>query len=127
MNREQFDNLFKSVSDFFGTLANSDRVRILGLLIQYEELDVNDIHDKLHISQSRVSQHLKLLKLNELVTERREGKHVFYSIKDERISNVLESAFQFQMMKLNDTEIVMKIQEIITILHATELAGNENE
>lgn len=121
MNREQFNNLFKSASDFFGILSNSDRVRILALLIQFEELDGNEIHLKLDISQSRVSQHLKLLKLNDLVTERREGKHVFYSLKDERIANVLESTFQFQMMRLQDKTNVMKIQEIITILHSHEL------
>ena len=54
MQREKFNCVFKSASDFFGILANPDRIKILGFL-QKGEMDVTEIHEKLEISQSRVS------------------------------------------------------------------------
>lgn len=117
MQRKKFENLFKSVSDFFGILSNPDRVKILGLLIN-KERDVNEIHDILEISQSRVSQHLKLLKLNSLVQERREGKHIFYSIKNPDVSKVVETAFRVQTAGIVlDPESMATLNELINLWH----------
>jgi DNA-binding transcriptional ArsR family regulator len=116
VNREEFNEIFKSISNFFGLLSNPDRVKILGLLIK-QELDVHDIQEKLHISQSRVSQHLKLLKLNSLVEERREGKHVYYHVKDPNVSKVIESAIQFQMLSIADPQITAVLNEMFAMWH----------
>lgn len=117
MNREKFNEVFKSVSDFFNLLSNPDRVKIIGLLLK-REMDVNEIHESLEISQSRVSQHLKLLKLNHLVEERREGKHVYYHVKDPRVSRVIESVIQFQMIGvIQDPEMVALMNELFTLWH----------
>lgn len=116
MNREEFNNVFKSISNFFGLLSNPDRVKILGLLIK-QELDVHAIQEKLHISQSRVSQHLKLLKLNALVEERREGKHVFYHVKDSNIAKVIESAIQFHITSITDSETITLLNELFSMWH----------
>ncbi len=64
MSKEKFDNLFKSVSSFFGLLSNPDRNKDIGGLLKETEMDVNEICKKLGISQSRASQHLKLLMLS---------------------------------------------------------------
>lgn len=117
MNREKFNNVFKSVSSFFGVLSNADRVKILGLLIKNSEMDVHDLQEKIGVSQSRISQHLKLLKLNGLVDERREGKHVYYHIKDPSVSKVVESAIQFQMISMADPEIVNLFNELFNLWH----------
>ncbi len=116
MNREKFNDLFKDISSFFGLLSNPDRVKILGLLIK-QELDVHTIQKKLQISQSRVSQHLKLLKLNSLVEERREGKHVYYHVKDKNVSKVIESAIQFHMVSVTDPEAIALFKELFTLWH----------
>ncbi len=116
MNREKFNGVFKDISNFFGLLSNSDRIKILGLLIK-QELDVHAIQEKLKISQSRVSQHLKLLKLNSLVEERREGKHVYYHVKDPNISKVVESAIQFHMVSVTDPETIALFNELFTLWH----------
>lgn len=117
MNSGKFDEVFKSVSSFFNILSNPDRVKILGFLLK-KEMDVNELHKSLKISQSRVSQHLKLLKLNNLVEERREGKHVYYHTKDPRVSKVVESAMQFQMLGLaNEPEAISLMNELFTIWH----------
>lgn len=118
MHREKFNNVIKSVSSLFDILSNPDRVRILGLLLNNKELDVNEIHERLNISQSRVSQHLKLLKLNFLVEERREGKHVFYHIKNPAVSRVVETALQFQALTLSaEPELMATVNELIGLWH----------
>jgi ArsR family transcriptional regulator len=117
MQREKFNCIFKSVSEFFSVLANADRIKILGFL-QKGELDVHQIHEMLDISQSRVSQNLKILKLHSFVKERREGKHVFYSLKDTRISKIVEAAFQLQASE-RDSEIYVidLLNEVVTLWH----------
>ncbi len=116
MNREKFNDVFKSISSFFGLLSNPDRVKILGLITK-QELDVHAIQEKLQISQSRVSQHLKLLKLNNLVEERREGKHVYYHVKDPNVSKVIESAIHFHMVSCTDPEAIALFNELFILWH----------
>jgi ArsR family transcriptional regulator len=119
MHREQFNEIFKSLADFFGILSNPDRLKILGILLK-KEMDVNEIHNTLLISQSRVSQHLKLLKYHSLVSERREGKHVFYSIKDPSVSSVIEDAFQFYLLGVSiEANSVTKIHELMKLWKAS--------
>lgn len=94
MHREQFNQAFDQIAEFFKTLSNPDRIKIVGLLLK-SKMDVNEISKTIGISQSRVSQHLKNLKYHQLVKEKREGKHVYYSIIDSALSNVIEDVFNF--------------------------------
>lgn len=119
MNRTEFNSIFKSISEFFGLLSNPDRVKILGLLVR-QELDVHSIVEKLHISQSRVSQHLKLMKLNNLVAERREGKHVYYHVKDTNVAKVIESAIKFYMLSEPDPEVLGCFNKLFNLWHIEE-------
>lgn len=116
MEENGFNKAFKSVASFFDVLSHPDRLKILSLL-HTKEMDVNELQQTLGISQSRVSQHLKFLKLYALVFERRDGRHVYYSLKDQRISKVVESAVQFQMLGLSsDPELLTMFNEIIALL-----------
>jgi ArsR family transcriptional regulator len=56
-------------------LADPTRLRLLGLLAQ-EELQVGELARAVAMSQSRVSNHLKVLRESGLLEERREGAHV---------------------------------------------------
>jgi DNA-binding transcriptional ArsR family regulator len=114
---EGLNKAFKSVANIFDVLSHPDRLKILSTLHK-KEMDVNEIQHELGISQSRVSQHLKLLKLCDLVHERREGRHVYYSLKDKRICKVVETAVRFQMIGfVSDPDLITTLNEIITILH----------
>ena len=125
MNREEFNNIFKSISEFFGVFSNPDRVKILGLLMK-QEFDVHHIQEKLNISQSRASQHLKLLKLKNLVEERREGKHVYYHVKDPNVSKVIESAVLFNMLTIKDQEVKNSLNTLFKLWHIDEKNNEEN-
>ncbi len=67
------------VSTIFKALADDTRLRILNLLRQRETC-VCEIVDVLGLCQSRVSRHLATLKHAGLVSCRREGPWVYYSL-----------------------------------------------
>lgn len=112
MRRRKFDGVLKSVSEFFRTIAHPDRIRLLGLL-QNEEMDVSHLHEAMQVSQSAVSQHLKLLRLQGLVVERREGQHVYYRLRSPLITDVITSAIELQSRDIvNDPESLALLAEM---------------
>jgi len=80
-------NIFKALSD-------QNRLRILKAL-QSKILCVCEIRALLNLANSTVSQHLKILKDAEFITERKDGKWVNYQINltptDKRVSAILAS------------------------------------
>ena len=71
-------------AELFAALSDPTRVRIVGLLA-HTEMCVGDLCLVLGMSQPAVSHHLRLLRTLRLVTARKEGKHVFYSLVDDHI------------------------------------------
>lgn len=100
MHRKKFDNVLKSVANLFKILSHQDRLRIIGIL-QKEEMDVSHLHELTGLSQSSVSQHLKLLKLNGIVDERRQGKHIFYRLISPVVKDLLLSAIEFESQEIS--------------------------
>jgi DNA-binding transcriptional ArsR family regulator len=74
---------------FFNGFANSTRLSILVLLSQRGEMRVGELVDELGAPQPRVSDHLRCLSLYGYVKGRREGRHAFYSIADDRVLKML--------------------------------------
>ncbi len=79
------------LSELFKALADETRTKILYLLTQ-RELCVCDLAFILEMSLPAVSHHLRLLKTLRLVTTRREGKQVFYSLEDAHVLALIEQA-----------------------------------
>ena len=61
-------------------LAHPLRLKILEFIDKNETTNVNRIYNTLKIEQSITSQHLKILRLADVVHARRDGKLVHYSI-----------------------------------------------
>jgi ArsR family transcriptional regulator len=76
----------------FKTLSDSSKIRILSMLDSKESLSVSDIAKRTGLEISLVSHHLKTLKLLGFVKPRKDGKHVFYSIDDGCIIDILQKA-----------------------------------
>jgi ubiquinone/menaquinone biosynthesis C-methylase UbiE/DNA-binding transcriptional ArsR family regulator len=66
--------------DILKTLSDSTRLRLLALLMR-EELSVAELQEILGMGQSRISSQLALLRQANLVSDRREGKKAFYSLR----------------------------------------------
>ena len=66
--------------DILKIISDPTRLRLLALLLR-EELSVAELQDLLGMGQSRISSQLALLRQGGLVSDRREGKKAFYSLK----------------------------------------------
>jgi DNA-binding transcriptional ArsR family regulator len=73
----------EEASLFLKSLAHGNRLLLLCLLAE-KERSVTELEQFLHLRQPAVSQQLARLRLDGLVTTRREGKAIYYSLADER-------------------------------------------
>lgn len=69
------------LAKLFGVLSNKYRIRILEELRE-GELKVGEIQERVGIRPATVSQHLSLLKAHQIVSERRDGRNVYYQLNN---------------------------------------------
>ena len=79
------------LSELFRVLADETRTKILYLLAT-EELCVHNLAQILDLTLPTISHHLRLMKLMRLVKSRREGKHVYYSLSDDHVLQLIQLA-----------------------------------
>lgn len=84
----------KELADLLGVLAHPNRIRIIEELRDGER-DVNSLQAAIGISHSGVSQHLMLLRAHHLVSERRQGRQVFYHLRQGELATWLSDAMCF--------------------------------
>lgn len=68
------------LAEVFKALSDDSRLRIINLLLHSGELCVCDIQSTMGFTQTKVSRHLAYLKRAGLVTDRRQGFWMLYSI-----------------------------------------------
>ncbi|HUR95487.1 MAG TPA: metalloregulator ArsR/SmtB family transcription factor [Gemmatimonadales bacterium] len=85
--RAQIDN--ERAIPLFHALSDPTRVSILQRL-RHGERCVCDLTDALEAAQSRLSFHLKVLKEAGLVTDRREGRWMYYTLNSEALGELGE-------------------------------------
>ena len=73
------------LTDHFLALANPTRLRMLERLGAVGEESVNDLATYLHMSQPRISWHLRMLRVGGVIRTRREGRQVYCSLDLENI------------------------------------------
>ena len=78
----------EEAANIFKTLGHEGRLLILCHLAQGAK-SVSELEEILDARQSAVSQQLARLRIEGLVTARREGKTISYSLKDPRIGELL--------------------------------------
>ena len=81
MNSQQIEIMAKKLK----AIANAKRLKILYHIIDDEELSVGRIEKLVELSQSALSQHLAVLREENIVKTRRSAQTIYYSIKDEKI------------------------------------------
>lgn len=74
-------------------VADPTRLRLLCLLREGEQ-NVHALTDALDVSQSAVSHQLRVLREARLVATRREGRHVYYRLADDHVSDILSAALE---------------------------------
>jgi DNA-binding transcriptional ArsR family regulator len=83
------DSLRRFKADIFQALAHPTRIAILELLGK-GELSAGVLIEKLGMEQANVSQHLAVLRAKQLVSNRKVGNQVFYSVRDPILMEVLK-------------------------------------
>lgn len=89
---EDLDKMMSSACDaasLLKALSHEGRLMILCQLVSGEK-SVTELEDILGARQAAVSQQLARLRLEGLVTPRRDGKTIYYSLADDRPKRVLE-------------------------------------
>lgn len=88
---------FFMAADVFSMLCDSTRLRILWLLCHTEEC-VSNIAAAVEMSSPAVSHHLRNLKQSGLITSRREGKEVLYTLAKTKeaslVHNMIDDIFE---------------------------------
>ena len=76
------------LAELFKVFGDSTRIRILFVLFE-AEVCVCDLAQALNMTQSAISHQLKILKQNNLVKSRRQGKSIFYSLADDHVRTII--------------------------------------
>jgi ArsR family transcriptional regulator len=77
------------IARLFHALADETRLRIIECLTAGEECVCN-LMDTLRIGQSRLSFHLKILKEAGILTDRREGRWMYYALNPEVLDEITD-------------------------------------
>ncbi len=80
----------KELTELMSVLGVESRLMIITLLRDYESLCVNALACHLEISQSAVSQHLRILHFSGFVTSHRDGYYTHYSLNREKLDSSIE-------------------------------------
>ena len=81
------------LAELFKVFGDSTRIRILFVLFE-AEVCVCDLAEALNMTQPAISHQLRILKQNRLVTGRREGKQVFYSLADDHVRSIIAQGME---------------------------------
>lgn len=76
-------------------LTHDLRLQILSFIDKNKSINVNKIYNTLGLEQSITSQHLRILRLANIVNHERRGKQIFYSINYDYVNGVVNDISTF--------------------------------
>ena len=82
------DDVIYTATQIFDALSDFTRFQILGALSTGER-GVTDLEEVCHVSQSAISHQLRLLRDRGLVSARRDGQRVIYSLADDHVITLI--------------------------------------
>lgn len=91
-DRSQMVEQARKASELLKSLAHESRLLILCLLTDGEKT-VSELEELLDLPQAAVSQQLARLRFDRLVTTRRDGRNIYYSIATREVSSVVGTLY----------------------------------
>ena len=82
------EGAFAGGAEIFRQLGDPSRLRVLWLLCHCEDCGIN-LAAALGMSHAAVSHHLKVLRLHGLITSRRSGKEIYYTLADTQTARLV--------------------------------------
>lgn len=102
-NEQQMHAKATAVAELLKAMAHPERLLVLCQLSK-GELPVRDLQENSNLAPSAFSQHMAVLKAQQLVTFRKESQQVFYRLEDERAKLILAALQDICGMNSPDTE-----------------------
>ena len=89
LNPQEAEKL-ERIAFILKTVAHPLRLGIVHLLEQHPRLSVSSITEALESEQSLISHHLQTMKLKGILSAKRDGRSVMYSLKERDVSLIIE-------------------------------------
>jgi DNA-binding transcriptional ArsR family regulator len=83
------DDVIYTATQIFDALSDYTRFQILGAL-SLGDSNVTELQEVCHVSQSAISHQLRLLRDRGLVSARRDGQRVIYSLADDHVATLIK-------------------------------------
>lgn len=87
---EKLEKKLERIAFILKTVAHPLRLGIIHLLEQYPRLSVSEICEKMDSEQSLTSHHLQNMRLKGILSVKREGRSMYYSLKERDVSLIIE-------------------------------------
>ena len=100
--------IFKLQSEICKVLSNPGRLLLLHALRDGEKT-VTELMSATGIKQANVSQHLTMMRVRGMVTQRREGNSVYYRISDQRIIKACDVMQSFLLDHTSEDSKLVKM------------------
>lgn len=91
------EDLFE-LAEFFKFFGDSTRIRIIEFLREGEQ-SVLAIANYLEMGQSAISHQLRILRMANLLTFRREGNSIYYRLDDEHVEKIFQLGLEHILHK----------------------------
>jgi ArsR family transcriptional regulator, lead/cadmium/zinc/bismuth-responsive transcriptional repressor len=89
------DETYRGVAQLFGALADPTRAKIVHSLLR-QELCTCDLAAVAGVTESGISQHLRILRALRMVKARRAGKFVYYRLDDAHVALLMQLGLTHQ-------------------------------
>ncbi|MCV2885731.1 metalloregulator ArsR/SmtB family transcription factor [Aestuariibacter sp. AA17] len=90
MTFEEMQSNAEQASSLLKAMANKHRLLILCILND-EELSVSELNNQILIPQSTLSQHLSVLRKDNLVCTRRDAQTIYYSLASKEVKAIIST------------------------------------
>ena len=102
------ESLRRFKAGVFQALAHPTRIAMVELLRDEGEVAVSRIYERLGLEQANASQHLAVLRSKHVVTGRKDGNQVFYSLRDPILGRVLDLMRQYFYADLHEANALLE-------------------
>lgn len=104
------DSLRQFKTEIFQALGNPTRIAVVDAL-RDGALTVGVLAERLSVEQSNISQHLAILRARQIVSTRKVGNSVFYSVRDPLIWKILDLMREYFEQQVGESVAILEGQE----------------
>lgn len=130
--REFKDAIYDGLAKMLKALANPARLEIIEMLSQGEK-SVEGIVQSTNLNFANASQHLQILKNNNIVKARKEKQYVFYSLVNNEFLSLYQHIAKYAVHEIAELEKIMNRQRednkslnAVNLDELETMIGNEN-